>query len=69
MLILEIRATLLINKTKCIKLKSVVGENINSPKNIKNNLYNLKKDNNSLPIDFKKLKEEYINKSNKRVKA
>ena len=26
-------------------------------------------DNNSLSIDFKKLKEEYINKSNKRVKA
>ena len=54
---------MLINKTKCIKLKSVVSENINSLKNIKNNLYNVKKDNNSLSIDFKKLKEEYINKS------
>ena len=46
----------------------MVRENINSLKNIKNNLYNVKKDNNSLSIDFKKLKE-YINKSNKRVKA
>ena len=59
----------LIIKTNCIELKSVVRENINSLKNIKNNLYNVKKDNNSLSIDFKKLKEEYINKSNKRVKA
>ena len=41
----------LINKTKCIKLKSVVRENINSLKNIKNNFYNVKKDN-SLSIDF-----------------
>ena len=54
---------MLINKTKCIKSKSVVRENINSHKNLKNNLYNVKKDNNSLSIDFKKLKEEYINKS------
>ena len=46
----------LINKTKCIKLKSVVQENINPLKNIKNNLYNIKKDNNTLSIDFKKLK-------------
>ena len=60
---------MLINKTKCIKLKNVVRENINSLKNIKNNLYNIKKDNNSLSIDFKKLKEEYIDKSNKKVKA
>ena len=60
---------MLINETKCIKLKGVVRENINSLKNIKNNLYNVKKDNNSLSIDLKKLKEEYINKSNKRVKA
>ena len=34
---------MLINKTKCIKLKSVVRENINSLKNIKNDLYNVKK--------------------------
>ena len=33
----------LINKTNCIKLKSVVRQNINSLKNIKNNLYNVKK--------------------------
>ena len=60
MLILEIRV---------IKLKNVVREKINSLKNIKNNLYNVKKDNNTLSIDLKKLEEEYINKSNKRVKA
>ena len=42
---------MLINKTKCIKSKSVVRENVNSLKNIKNNLYNVKKDNNSLSID------------------
>ena len=60
---------MLINKTKCVKSKSVVLENINSLKNIQNNLYNVKKDNNSLSIDLKKLKEEYINKSNKRAKA
>ena len=32
----------LITKSNCIKLKSVVRENINSLKNIKNNLYNVK---------------------------
>ena len=37
---------MLIHKTKCIKLKSVVRENINSLKNTKNNFYNVKKDNN-----------------------
>ena len=42
----------LITKTNCIKLKSVVRENINSLKNIKNNYYNIKKDNNNLSIDF-----------------
>ena len=47
----------------------MVRENIILLKDIKNNLYNVKKDNNSLSIDLKKLKEEYINKSNKRVKA
>ena len=44
---------MLINKTKCIKLKSVVRETINSLKNIRNNLYNVKKNNNSLSIDLK----------------
>ena len=34
---------MLINKTKCTKSKSVIRENINSLKNIKNNLYNVKK--------------------------
>ena len=53
----------LISKINCIKLKSMVRENINSIKNIKNNLYNIKKDNNNLSIDLKKLKKEYINKS------
>ena len=51
---------MLINKTKCIKLKSAVRENINSLKNIKNNLYNVKRDNKSLSIDFKKLKKRNI---------
>ena len=32
-----------INKTICINLKSVIRENINPLKNIKNNLYNVKK--------------------------
>ena len=59
---------MLINKTKCIKLKSVIRENVNSLKNIKNNLYNLY-NTDSLSIDLKKLKEEQINKSNKRVKV
>ena len=44
----------------------MVRENINSLKNI---IIDVKKDKNSLLIDFKKLKEEYINKSNKRVKV
>ena len=39
---------MLINKTNCIKLKSVIRENINSLKNIKNDLYNVKKDTDSL---------------------
>ena len=51
---------MLINETKCIKSKSVIRENINSLKNIKNNLYNVKKDTNSLSIDFKKLKKKSI---------
>ena len=34
---------MLINKTNYIKLKSVIRENVNSLKNIKNNLYNVKK--------------------------
>ena len=59
----------LITKTNCIKLKSMVRENINSIKNIKNNLYNIKKDNNNLSIDFKKLKKEYINKSSLKTNA
>ena len=60
---------MLINKTNCIKLKSVIRENVNSLKNIKNNHYNVKKDTNSFSIDLKKLKERHINKSNKRVKV
>ena len=35
----------LITKTNCIKLKSMVRQNIDSLKNITNNLYNVKKDN------------------------
>ena len=55
----------LIITTNCISLKSMIRENVNSLKNIKNNLYNIKKETDSLLIDLKKLKEEHINKSNK----
>ena len=60
---------MLINKTNCIKLKSVIRENVNSFKNIKNNIYSVKNDTDSLSIDLKNLKVEHINKSNKRVKV
>ena len=59
----------LITKTNCIKLKSTLQENVMSLKNIKNNLYSVKKDTDSFSIDLKKLKEEYINNFNKRVKV
>ena len=59
----------LITKTNCIKLKSMIRKNVMSLKNIKNNLYSVKKDTDSLSIDLKKLKEEHINNSNKRVKV
>ena len=52
----------LITKTNCIKLKSMIRKNVMSLKNVK-------KDTDSLSIDLKKLKEEYINNSNKRVKV
>ena len=60
---------MVINKTNCIKLKSVIRENVNSFKNIKNNIYSVKNDTDSLSIDLKNLKVEHINKSNKRVKV
>ena len=60
---------MLITKTNRIKLKSMIRKNVMSLKNIKNNLYSVKKDTDSLSIDLKKLKEEHINKSNKRVKV
>ena len=59
----------LITKTNCIKLKSTLRENVKSLKNIKNNLYSVKKDSDSIQIDLKKLKEEFINNSNKRAKT
>ena len=43
----------LIIKTNCIKLKSLVRENINLLKSIKNNYYNIKKDNNNLQLILK----------------
>ena len=58
----------LITKTNCIKLKSTLRENVKSLKNIKNNLYSVKKDSDSIQIDLKKLKEEFINNFNKRAK-
>ena len=58
----------LITKTNCIKLKSTLRENVKSLENVKNNLYSVKKDSHSNQIDFKKLKEEFINNFNKRGK-
>ena len=43
-------------------------ENAKSLKNIKNNVYSVKKDSDSIQIDLKKLKEEFINNVNKRTK-
>ena len=57
----------LITKTNCIKLKSTLRKNVKSLKNIKNNLYSVKKDSDSIQIDLKKLKEEFINNFNKRA--
>ena len=58
----------LITKTNCIKLKSMILENVSWLKNIKNNLYSFEKDNDSIQIDLKKLKEEFIDNFNKRAK-
>ena len=59
-----------INITNHIKLKSMIRKNVKLVKNQKkSNLNNIKKDIDSLSIDLKKLKEEYINNSNKRVKV
>ena len=63
-----IRNDTLIITTNCIKLKSMIRENVKSLKNIKNNLYSVKKDSDSIEIDIKKLKEEFINNFNKRAK-
>ena len=43
-------------------------ENAKSLKNIKNNVYSVKKDSDSIQIDLKKLKEEFINNVNQRTK-
>ena len=63
-----IRNDTLIITTNCIKLKSMIRENVKSLKNIKNNLYSVKKDSDSIQIDLKKLKEQSINNFNKRAK-
>ena len=52
-----IKSDTLIITTNCIKLKSMIRENVNSLKNIKNNLYGVKKDSDSIQIDLKKLKK------------
>ena len=59
---------MLIFTTNCIKLKSMIQGNVKSLKNIKNNLYTVKKGSDSIQIDLKKLKEEFINNSNERAK-
>ena len=46
----------------------MIPENVKSFKNIKNNLYSVKKDSDSIRIDLKKLKEEFINNFNKSAK-
>ena len=58
----------LIAKTNCIRLKSIIRENVKSLKNIKNNLYSVKKESDNIQINLKKLKKEFINNVNKRVK-
>ena len=61
-----IKNDMLINTTNYIKLKSMIRENVKLLKNIKNNLYSVKKDSDSIQIDLKKLKEEFINNFNKK---
>ena len=63
-----IRNYKLIITTNYIKLKSMIRENVRSLKNIKNNVYSVKKESDSIQIDLKNLKEKYINNFNKRVK-
>ena len=63
-----IRNDKLIIATNYIKLKSMIRENVRSLKNIKNNVYSVKKESDSIQIDLKMLKEKYINNFNKRVK-
>ena len=58
----------LITKTNWIKLKSTLRENVKLLKNIKNNLCSVKKDSDTIQIDLKKLKEEFINNFNKSAK-
>ena len=42
----------LTTKTNCIKLKSMLRKNVKLLKNIKNNLYSVKKDSDSIQIDL-----------------
>ena len=63
-----IKNDMLIFRANCINLKSMIRENVKSVKNIKNNVYSVKKDCGSIQIDLKKLKEEFINNFNKRAK-
>ena len=59
----------LINTTNCIRLKSMIRENVKSLKNIKKKIFiALKKNSDSIQIHLKKLKEEFINNFNKRAK-
>ena len=58
----------LIVKAICITLKVRIRKNLNLLRNIKNNLYCVKKDIDSIQIDLKKLKKESICNINKRAK-
>ena len=64
-----IKNDMLIFRANCIKLKSMIRENIKLVKNIKNNVYSVKRDCGSIQIDLKKLKEEFNNNFNKRAKT
>ena len=63
-----VKNDVLIFTANCIKLKSMIRENVKSLKNTINNLYDVKKDSDIIQIDLKKLKEEFINNFNERAK-
>ena len=63
-----VKNDMLIFTANCINLKSMIRENVKLLKNIKNNLYGVKKNSDIIQIDLKQLKEEFVNNVNKRAK-